>query len=236
MNFEDFSNKVKKISKDTVQEVQRLNEVRILKGQVNDAKKQINGLYSDMGKRLYEQYKEAPMDGFETEIHSITDKIAQIEELKERIRKVKGVVICPCCNMEVAAGEKFCSNCGNQMPDTEPDSEDEDEIIIDVEVEDGEVVDVTVEEDEDIEEAAADTQAEAPISDSEAAEEPVSESEAEPAPTSDTEAAEEPVSDSEAADAPVSETEQEATVSEHDAEATAEPASEETTEKEPEGE
>jgi hypothetical protein len=162
MNFEEFGKKVKQLSKDTVEEVQRLNEIRILKGQVNDAKKQIRECYSEMGKRLYDQYKEAPLDGFEAEIHSITEKFAQIEEVKEQLRKVKGVVLCPCCNMEVAAGEKFCSNCGSQMPEAEPVSDDDVEIIIDAEEDD--VVDVetgTVEDTEASDESAETSEEEA---------------------------------------------------------------------------
>ena len=55
-----------------------------------------------------------------------------IEELKEQIRKVKGVVLCPCCNMEVGEKERFCSNCGNKMPEVvNPDETDENAIVVD---------------------------------------------------------------------------------------------------------
>lgn len=132
MNFEEISKKVKKIGKDTVEEVQRMNEIRQLNGKVNDAKKQINNLYIEMGKKLYEQYKEAPFAGFETEIQTINEKNDLIEQLKEQIRVVKGVVLCPCCNMEVAENERFCSNCGNKMPEVvDPEETDEDAVVVD---------------------------------------------------------------------------------------------------------
>ena len=35
-------------------EVQKMNEVRILNGKISDAKKQVNQLYLEMGKKLYE--------------------------------------------------------------------------------------------------------------------------------------------------------------------------------------
>lgn len=124
LNFDEISKKVKKFSKDRVEDVQKLNELRILNGQISDAKKQINGLYIEIGKKIFEQYKEAPLEGFETEIQSIIDKQELVEELKEKKRGVKQVVVCPCCNMEVAVGEKFCSNCGNKMPETEEASDD----------------------------------------------------------------------------------------------------------------
>lgn len=123
MNFEEIGKKVKRIGKDTVEEVQRLNEIRILKGKISSAKKQINETYNEMGKRLYEQYKDTAFEGFESEIDSITEALAQIEKLKEQVRDVKGVVLCPCCNTEVSAGEKFCANCGNKMPETEAEED-----------------------------------------------------------------------------------------------------------------
>lgn len=132
MNFEMFGKKVKQFGKDTVEEVQKMNEVRQLNNKVSDTKKQINNLYTEIGKKLYEQYKEAPFSGFETEIETINEKSDLIEELKEQIRKVKGVVLCPCCNMEVGEKERFCSNCGNKMPEiVNPDETDENAIVVD---------------------------------------------------------------------------------------------------------
>lgn len=132
MNFEVFGKKVKQFGKDTVEEVQKMNEVRQLNNKVSDTKKQINTLFTEMGKKLYEQYKEAPFSGFETEIETINEKNDLIEELKEQIRNVKGVVLCPCCNMEVGEKERFCSNCGNKMPEVvDPEEADEDAIVVD---------------------------------------------------------------------------------------------------------
>lgn len=150
MNFEDLGRKVKKFSRSTMEEVQKMNEVRQLNGKVNEAQKQIRSLYSEMGKKLYEQYKEEALVGFEAEIHAISDKFVRIEELKEQIRQVKGVVLCPCCNMEVSATERFCSNCGNKMPEVfeiVDDDEEVDAVIVDSEdVTDKEETEKTAEE------------------------------------------------------------------------------------------
>ena len=125
MNFESISNKVKQLSKTTVDEVQKLNEIRQLKSKVSDAQKQIDKIYLEIGKKIYDQYKEAPMAGMESEIVSITEKFDEIEDLKQQICDVKGVVPCPCCGAEVGAKEKFCSNCGNKMPEVEEEEENE---------------------------------------------------------------------------------------------------------------
>jgi hypothetical protein len=134
MNFDDISSKVKAFSKTTIEEVQKLNEIRQLKGKINDNKKQIRQLYLEIGQKVYEQYKEDALNGYEKEIETITEKLTQIDELKHQVRDVRGVVLCPCCHTEVPATEKYCSNCGIKMPETSMNTEpeEEDDIIIDV--------------------------------------------------------------------------------------------------------
>ncbi len=125
MNLENISDRVKKISKDTVKEVQKMNEIHQLNSQVNQEKKKIDSVYTQIGKKVCDLYKEEPLQEFESEIASVEESMQKIEELQEKVRSVKGVVLCPCCGMEVSIGERFCSNCGYQMPETE-DEEPED--------------------------------------------------------------------------------------------------------------
>lgn len=117
MNFETISKKMKQFSKDTVTEIQKLNEVRQLNAGIHDEKKQLEVIYAAMGKKLWQQYKEAPLEGFEDEMRTIEEKYSKIDLLQDQIRRVKGVVLCPCCNTEMAATERFCSNCGSKMPE-----------------------------------------------------------------------------------------------------------------------
>ena len=135
MNFEELSRKVKKLSKDTMTEVQKMNEVRQLNGKVSEEKKYLNKLYQELGKKLYDKYRDAetPLEGFEADFRKITERYSVMDLLQDEIRTVKGVVLCPCCNMEVSAEERFCSNCGNRMPEQVKieDKIDEDAIVID---------------------------------------------------------------------------------------------------------
>ena len=117
MNFDEISKKIKKISKDTVTEVQKMNEVRQLNSRISEEKKKISRIYTEMGKKLYDLYKDAPLEGFEEDIMAIEEGFRLMDLLQDQIRNVKGVVLCPCCNMEVAATERFCSNCGSKMPE-----------------------------------------------------------------------------------------------------------------------
>ena len=132
MDFEELG---KKFSQDTVTEVQKMNEVRQLNGKISDEKKLLNRLYLEMGQKLYDTYKdvERPLEEFDSDFRKIRERYVAIDLLQEKIRNVKGVVLCPCCNMEVAAGDRYCTNCGNKMPETVKLEETTDEDAVEVE-------------------------------------------------------------------------------------------------------
>lgn len=135
MDFEELGKKLKKFSQDTVTEVQKMNEVRQLNGKISDEKKLLNRLYLEMGQKLYDTYKdvELPLEEFDSDFRKIRERYVAIDLLLEKIRNVKGVVLCPCCNMEVAAGDRYCTNCGNKMPETVKLEETTDEDAVEVE-------------------------------------------------------------------------------------------------------
>ena len=88
-----------------------------------------------MGQKLYDTYKdvELPLEEFDSDFRKIRERYVAIDLLQEKIRNVKGVVLCPCCNMEVAAGDRYCTNCGNKMPETVKLEETTDEDAVEVE-------------------------------------------------------------------------------------------------------
>ena len=135
MDFEELGKKLKKFSQDTVTEVQKMNEVRQLNGKISDEKKLLNRLYLEMGQKLYDTYKdvELPLEEFDSDFRKIRERYVAIDLLQEKIRNVKSVVLCPCCNMEVAAGDRYCTNCGNKMPETVKLEETTDEDAVEVE-------------------------------------------------------------------------------------------------------
>ena len=156
MNFEDFRKKFKKFSQDTVTEVQKMNEVRQMNSRIGDQKKQISVLYSQIGQKLYNHYKENPLEGFEKEFHELEERYAMIEKFKDQIRDIKGVRVCPNCHTEVEATERFCSSCGEKLPEILHISEDEEgKVVIEGTAEEVEAPEAAAEE---TEEAAEETE------------------------------------------------------------------------------
>ncbi len=130
MNIDDITAKVRKISMETVAEVQKMNEVRSLGSQINAQKKMIQAMYTEMGKKLFDKFKEAPLEGFESDFQSLDAAFENIEQLQGQIRLAKGVTLCPNCKMEVGLDERFCSNCGSKMPEVFRIVEDEPEEVL----------------------------------------------------------------------------------------------------------
>ncbi len=185
MNIDDITAKVRKFSMETVAEVQKMNEVRGLSSQVHAQKKMIQAMYTEMGKKLYDKYKDAPLEGFESDFHSLDKAFENIEELQEQIRLTKGVTLCPNCKMEVGLDERFCSNCGCKMPEVFRIVEDEPE--------------------ETLEDTVSDSEAETPADDASAAEVPAEEAPADDASAAEVPAEEAPADDASAAEVPAEE-------------------------------
>jgi len=125
MTFDDITSKVRQISMDTVAEVQKMNEVRQLNSSINAEKKKIHSMYAEMGKKLYDKYRENPPEEFESEFAALKAEFENIEALRGQVRAEKGVTLCPNCKMEVGEFERFCSNCGCKMPEVFTIVEDE---------------------------------------------------------------------------------------------------------------
>lgn len=117
MNLEELGKKVKKLGQDTMTEVQKLNEIRQLNSRINDQKKQMTSVYTAIGQKLYEMYKEETMEGFEAEFRELEERNAAIGIFQDQIRDIKGVRVCPNCNVEVSVNERFCSSCGHKLPE-----------------------------------------------------------------------------------------------------------------------
>lgn len=166
MDIENITKKVKKLGRDTVEEVQKMNEIRQLKGRISAANKQINGKYMEIGRKFFELNSASAPEGFEEYIQAINDAQELIGQLKEQIRAVKGVVLCPSCNMEVPIGERFCSNCGSRMPEVArvENGETEEDTVVEADMAEGTeetAAEAETEESEDVDEApAADAEAE----------------------------------------------------------------------------
>ena len=157
MDLSAIGRKFRKIGRDTVAEVQKMNDIRQINAKISEQKKQISAIYSQVGQKLYKLYKEAPLEGFDMEFQKIDERFATIEVYNDQIREIKGVRICPNCHTEVSISERYCSACGQKLPEILHIQKDADGNTV-IEGTDAEVIDVPESETQKAEEEIPETE------------------------------------------------------------------------------
>ena len=97
--------------------------------EINDFKSQIDDLYSEIGKKIYEQHIREEKTDIEEEIQAICK---QIDELTDKIEKAKEDVLnlkdkkqCPNCYSEIKKDANYCPNCGAEQERIEEENDEE---------------------------------------------------------------------------------------------------------------
>lgn len=128
----DFINKAKdkitKTSTDVAKRAKDLTDMAKYTSQITNNENTIKVTYTEIGKYAYENLR----DQFPADINekaAIVDAaMAEIDDLKKEILKLKGNVKCEQCEREVPDNFPFCPYCGQKMPEPVVDIIDEEEV------------------------------------------------------------------------------------------------------------
>ncbi|MBP1534700.1 MAG: zinc ribbon domain-containing protein [Ruminococcus sp.] len=92
--------------------------------------KNLSDIFTEIGKAYYEESKDAPQsDALVQLVSEATVKSAEIEGIKEQIRQIKGVTVCPNCGADVPLEYDFCGKCGTKIERPEPPAEETEETV-----------------------------------------------------------------------------------------------------------
>ena len=119
----DFLNKLgKKVSETydaTAEKTSKLAKEAKLRMKINENKSDINDLYKQIGKKVYENHvKESDTDiktDLEEELTKIDVLSAEIETCLKTILELKDRKKCPKCNSEIERNVAFCPVCGEKQ-------------------------------------------------------------------------------------------------------------------------
>ncbi|MCB5483747.1 zinc ribbon domain-containing protein [Blautia faecis] len=111
------SEKIEKTGTDTEEltKEQKLAEIEKLKKTIFEAEGNLENLYSEIGKSVYQKYKEAPLPEVEEQLKSGQNLEAAIASCKTRIESLKERPKCPVCGAEVTDNMLYCYNCGEKL-------------------------------------------------------------------------------------------------------------------------
>lgn len=88
---------------------------------ITTAERELNDLFLEIGKMYYKNNSENPCcDHMKELFDKVSEKEAVVEELKNKVRALKGVYICPKCGAEVGEENAFCGKCGTKIEKPEP--------------------------------------------------------------------------------------------------------------------
>ena len=123
----DFFNKLTQKAKETYEGASKktgeLAKEAKLRMKMNENKSEINSLYQEIGKKVYEKHVLSEGIDIKIELEEECTKIdvlsAEIESCLNQIRELKDKKQCPKCFNEIALDAKFCNHCGAKQYEEE---------------------------------------------------------------------------------------------------------------------
>lgn len=116
----DFLNKLTKKAKETYgaasKKTGEIAKEAKLKMKMNENKAEINDLYQEIGKKVYEKHVLSKGIDIKVDLEEECTKIdilsAEIETCLNKIRELKDKKQCPNCFNEIDLESRFCNHCG----------------------------------------------------------------------------------------------------------------------------
>ena len=117
----NFFNKLGKKASETYQltkeKTSKISEELKLRNKINENKNNIEEIYNEIGKCVYNEFKTGE------KCDKMTEKCEQITALEEencriedKILGIKNIKKCINCNSEITKDSEFCSKCGTKQP------------------------------------------------------------------------------------------------------------------------
>lgn len=107
--------KISQTGQDVVQKTKDTAEVLKYNSMISEEERNIESLYSQIGKRYVELHADSCENAFVEFITSLKESQNKITEYREHIIQVKGVFTCPNCGEELPLDVAFCSSCGTKI-------------------------------------------------------------------------------------------------------------------------
>jgi predicted nucleic acid-binding Zn-ribbon protein len=125
--LDNLSKKIGDVAEAATDKAKELAELTKLSSSVSSEQKQIESLYTEIGKIMFEKEKENPESVIASQCRDIIDSQKTIDELNAKINAIKsggqpsagaaagpGRKFCPNCGAEISGG-KFCQSCGTPV-------------------------------------------------------------------------------------------------------------------------
>ena len=128
--------------RDAADKAKNFAEVTNLNHQISQCESRMRDVYVEIGKKFYEENKNAPSEEYEGMFVQIANENMNIANIRAQVSRIKGVIYCPSCGAENSADNIFCCKCGAggiRPAEPEPETVNPSDITVEVvKPEDGE--------------------------------------------------------------------------------------------------
>jgi predicted nucleic acid-binding Zn ribbon protein len=114
--FNEIGKKVSQAGQGAVQSTKNFAATAKLNSQIEDEERKIDDLYYQIGKAYFASHRDNPDESLAAYFTAVVNAQKTIDEYKEQVKQIKGVVNCPGCGAEVPYNVTFCNSCGTRMP------------------------------------------------------------------------------------------------------------------------
>lgn len=114
--FKDLSKMISETAKEAAKKSSNLVGSTKLSMQMDKYREEIDNIFYDIGKLLYENYEQEDWvkSRFEQKMSQIRDLQENIEKLRKEIVKIKNIKVCESCEAEMDKDALFCPKCGTK--------------------------------------------------------------------------------------------------------------------------
>lgn len=113
--FDDLGKKISQAGQSAVQKTKDMTEIAKYNSAISDEEAKIKAYYSEIGKLYFSLNRENPDEKFAPMVNGIIAAARAIEDYREKIKDIKGIVLCANCGAQLTGGA-FCSTCGAPAP------------------------------------------------------------------------------------------------------------------------
>lgn len=120
--FDNLGKKVGEAAQAAAKKSNELVEVTKLNMAVNSEEDKANKLYGEMGRKIYENYKQGMQTSpdFSSEFEQLNVCEQNIKDIRKKIMDLKNVKLCQKCGAELAETAMFCPKCGAKQEEVPP--------------------------------------------------------------------------------------------------------------------
>lgn len=116
--FDNLGKTITTKSKEAAKKAKDITESLQLKSQISTEKNSIQDVYTQIGRKFYEENQSTADDSYIEFFEKIRLSFEKIAQLEKDINAIDGVQVCDSCGTKISLNASFCTGCGKKIEPT----------------------------------------------------------------------------------------------------------------------